>query len=113
MTLLQIHRRRLKSVLQRARTGDGSGVWHYQYHSMIAVVNVMSTFLASLLPSTSIFILYFLERPIARLVAIMVFTAVFSSTLVLFTKARRVDVFAATTALVSPSSLRSECVLKD
>ena len=80
---------------------------------MIAVVNMMSTVLASLLPSTSILILFLLERPIARLAAIMVFTAVFSSTLVLFTKARRVDVFAATTALVFLSSPGSACVLKD
>lgn len=101
------------TVLKGARSADGSGVWHYQYQSMVAVLNGITTLLASLLPSTSIFILYFLKDPVARLIAIMVFTTAFSSTLVLFTKARRVDVFAATTAFVSQSHLSAYFVQDD
>ncbi|KAL8851884.1 MAG: hypothetical protein Q9221_003207 [Calogaya cf. arnoldii] len=80
------------------RDENSSGVWHYQYDSMVAAVNTITTLLSSLLPSASIFALYFLNDPIARLAAIMVFTTLFSSTLCLVTKARRIDVFAATTA---------------
>ncbi|KAL9601210.1 MAG: hypothetical protein Q9179_002939 [Wetmoreana sp. 5 TL-2023] len=88
-----------------AETRDANGVWHYHYNSMIAAVNTISTCLSSLLPSTSIFILYFLQSPVARLTAITVFTTIFSSTLFMITKARRIDVFAATTALVPTLSL--------
>ncbi|KAL8696341.1 MAG: hypothetical protein Q9224_002847 [Gallowayella concinna] len=82
------------------RIREVNGVWHYQFESMVAVINAISTLLSSLLPSTSIFVLYFLQSPVARLAAIMAFTTVFSSTLILVTKARRIDVFAATTAFV-------------
>ncbi|CAO1596970.1 hypothetical protein XANCAGTX0491_000797 [Xanthoria calcicola] len=90
----------------RSRWGKGApatninGVWFYQYDTMVAIINAISTLLSALLPSTSIFVLYFLQSPIARLAAAMVFTTIFSSTLFLITKARRIDVFAATTALV-------------
>lgn len=79
---------------------DSNGVWHYRHDTMMAVLNFFSTVLSSLLPSTSIFALYFLRSPIARLAAIMTFTTIFSLTLLLITKARRIDIFAATTALV-------------
>lgn len=72
---------------------------------MKAAVNAISTLLSALLPSTSIFLLYFLSSPVARLAAIMLFTTVFSSVLSTVTKARRADVFAATTALVVRSLL--------
>lgn len=86
---------------KKAKRTDDNGVWHYQYDTMVVIVNTISTVLLSLLLSASIFTLYFLERrgrPIARLAAIMVFTTIFSSTLCLMTKARRIDIFAATTA---------------
>lgn len=94
-----------EEMVKSAWSRDPNGVWFYQYDSMVAIINAISTLLSSLLPSTSIFILYFVQSPIARLAVIMVFTTVFSSTLVLVTKARRIDVFAATTAYVSHLSL--------
>ncbi|KAL8936837.1 MAG: hypothetical protein Q9216_004722 [Gyalolechia sp. 2 TL-2023] len=94
------------SVLKgkRRHTEDSNGVWHYRYDRMTTILNGISTVLSSLLPSASIFVLYFLQNPVARLAAIMVFTTVFSSTLLLVTKARRFDIFAATTASVIGSS---------
>ncbi|KAL8755121.1 MAG: hypothetical protein Q9184_004894 [Pyrenodesmia sp. 2 TL-2023] len=89
------------TVRKCPRSGESNGVWHYRYEPLVALVNGISTLLSSLLPSASIFTLYFLQRPIARLAAIMVFSTLFSLTLSVMTKARRVDVFAATTASVS------------
>ncbi|KAI4238447.1 MAG: hypothetical protein LQ349_001100 [Xanthoria aureola] len=89
-----------------ARATDINGVWFYHYDTMVTTINAISTLLSALLPSTSIFVLYFLQSPIARLAAAMVFTTIFSSTLFLITKARRIDVFAATTALVFRLSVR-------
>ncbi|KAL8645574.1 MAG: hypothetical protein Q9210_006633 [Variospora velana] len=84
-----------------SRRENPLGVWHYRYDSMRVAVNAISTLLSSLLPSASIFLLYFVENPVARLAAIMVFTTVFSTVLSTFTKARRIDVFAATTAFAA------------
>ena len=55
----------------------------------------LSTFLSSVLPTTAI---YFVKAPLARLAAVMAFTALFSLTLRVVAKARKVEVFVATTA---------------
>lgn len=83
---------------QRASGEDWNGVWHYEEHGLVAAANIISTFLSSVLPTTSILVLYFVKAPLARLAAVMAFTALFSLTLTVVAKARKVDVFAATTA---------------
>ncbi|KAI9716455.1 MAG: hypothetical protein M1812_005350 [Candelaria pacifica] len=75
-----------------------SGLANYQDTHMMTAANVISTILAAMLPTVCIFVLYFVKSPLARLGAIMGFSAAFSSTLAIFTKARRVEVFAATAA---------------
>ena len=64
----------------------------------MVLANSISTVLSSLLPTASILVLYFVEKPLARLALTMLFNALFSLTLATITKARRIDVFAATTA---------------
>lgn len=75
-----------------------NGVWHYKDEGLILFANSISTVLASLLPTASIIALYFVEKPLARLGLTMLFNALFSLTLAAITKARRIDIFAATTA---------------
>ena len=87
--------------LQNKRLSSDSiwnGVWHYDEAGLILIANAISTLLSSLLPTVSILVLYFVKKPLARLAVTMVFTAVFSVTLAMVAKARRIDVFAATTA---------------
>ena len=94
-------RTKTKQSLQNTVLSSNSmwnGVWHYDEAGLIVVANAISTLLSSLLPTTSILVLYFVEKPLARLAVTMVFTAVFSVTLATVAKARRIDVFAATTA---------------
>ncbi|KAL8829366.1 MAG: hypothetical protein Q9191_002053 [Dirinaria sp. TL-2023a] len=86
---------------KKYRSGSGAhwnGVWQYNEETIVRLANAVSTFLSSLLPTTSILVLYFVKKPVARLAATMLFTALFSLTLVTVAKARRIDVFAATTA---------------
>ncbi|KAL9026006.1 MAG: hypothetical protein Q9196_005269, partial [Gyalolechia fulgens] len=62
-------------------TAQWYGVWQYDKEKLGLLANAISTLLASLLPSVSILVLYFLSKPVTRLVAIL-----------------RIEVFAATTA---------------
>ena len=80
---------------------DWNGLWHYEEGAFIAIANAISTVLSSLMPTTSIMVLYFVKNPLARLAMTMVFTTIFSLTLATIAKARRIDVFAATTAYVT------------
>ncbi|KAL8947235.1 MAG: hypothetical protein Q9222_006459 [Ikaeria aurantiellina] len=82
-------------------TGEWYGVYEYEKQKLGAIANVMSTLLASLLPSASILTLYLLTKPITRLVAIMLFSVLFSLVLTFVSTTRRIEVFAATTALAA------------
>lgn len=64
---------------------------------------MLSTILASLLPTMSAFVLYFIRSPIARLGGVVAFTVLFSVVLAVIARARRAECFAATTALVLPN----------
>lgn len=75
-----------------------SGLTEYKDKTLSTFANVLSTMLAAMLPTICIFVLYFVKSPLSRLGAIMAFSAIFSVTLAIFTKARRVEVFAATAA---------------
>ncbi|KAH0539050.1 hypothetical protein FGG08_004396 [Glutinoglossum americanum] len=89
-------------VGQKPVEGDEeSGVIHYADSRLVTTAHLLSIFASSLLPTVSIFVLYFLNSLLARLGAIMVFSFLFSSSLALFTAARRVEVFAATAAFSS------------
>ncbi|MCJ1370041.1 hypothetical protein MMC20_001253, partial [Loxospora ochrophaea] len=77
---------------------DWNGVWHYEDAPFIAVANIVSTVLSSLLPILSILVLDSVRDPRAKLWAIAVFTTLFSLMLATVTNAKRTDVFATTTA---------------
>ncbi|KAB8754758.1 hypothetical protein FH972_026549 [Carpinus fangiana] len=66
-----------------------------------AISHIIGTLIASLLPAACIFALYFIDHVLARLGAIMGFSALFSFTLAIFTRARPVEIFAATAAFAS------------
>jgi hypothetical protein len=75
-----------------------SGFSKYDDARLIATIEVISTVISSLLPISSIIILYFVTSQPARLGIILGYTALFSIALAIFTKARRVEIFAATSA---------------
>ena len=88
------------TIKQPSPTVDWYGVWQYDQRMLETVANAISTLLASLLPSISILVLYFLSKPVTRLVAILLFSVLFSVILSAVSTGRRIEVFAATTAWV-------------
>ncbi|KAL9120490.1 MAG: hypothetical protein Q9187_002954 [Circinaria calcarea] len=77
---------------------DWNGLWHYEEASFVAVANAISTILSSLLPTTSILVLYFVKSSTARVAVTMLFTTLFSLTLATVARAKKTEAFAATTA---------------
>lgn len=63
-----------------------------------ALLSISITVIACLLPISSILILYFISNTGARLSVALSFTAVFALCLALLTGAKRVEIFAATSA---------------
>ncbi|KAI9876633.1 MAG: hypothetical protein M1830_006055 [Pleopsidium flavum] len=74
------------------------GLTEYKDSTVSAVARTISITLAAMLPSVSIFVLYFVTNVLARLGIITAFSGAFSITLAVFTKARKVEIFAATAA---------------
>ena len=78
---------------------------NYNDARLITIIEVISTVVSSLLPISSILILYLVTSLPARLGVILGYTALFSLALIIFTKARRIEIFAATSASVHVESL--------
>jgi hypothetical protein len=75
-----------------------SRVHQYDDVRVNAVTNVLGTIFSSIAPLVSIVVLAFVDRPKARLGLVCAFTLLFSLCLAVATKARRVEIFAATAA---------------
>jgi hypothetical protein len=76
-------------------------LYNYPDGTVALVVNIISTVIAPLLPTVAIFALSFVHAPLVRLGMIMLFTIIFSLTVTLLTRARRVDCFTATAAFAA------------
>jgi len=93
--------KRVKLCEENASSMTLTSLYYYDDSTVRVFVNTLSTILASLLPTVSIFVLYFVHSPLARLGSIVLFTILFSVVLAVIAKARRVDCFAATTAFAA------------
>ncbi|KAJ9639992.1 hypothetical protein H2199_006225 [Coniosporium tulheliwenetii] len=64
-------------------------------------VGTFTTIFGSLLPTASVFALYYIHSTVWRLTFIMLFSCFFSTCLAVFTDARRIETFAGAVALAS------------
>ncbi len=75
-----------------------SNFHHYADAKVEAVTNVLGTMFSSLAPLISIIVLSFITSLKIRLGVVCIFTFLFAGCLAMATKARRVEIFAATAA---------------
>jgi hypothetical protein len=73
-------------------------IFEYDQKRLRSVADGFSTVFSSVLPMVSILVLYNVHDTRMRLGLILLFTSLFAATLVLVSRARRIEVFAATTA---------------
>jgi hypothetical protein len=81
------------------------GIYEYEDSIILTIGSVVSTVVASILPLGSIIILYFIASNGIRLAVIAVLSACFPLSLAVLTKARKFEIFAATSAYVPRTSL--------
>lgn len=79
-----------------------SEIFQYSETRLSAFVGVFGTVLSSILPITSIVVLYFVTNMLVRLGLTVVFTAMFSCCLALVSRAKRVEIFAASSTYECP-----------
>ena len=75
-------------------------IYVYEEKAVIRVADMIGTAISSLLPVLAVIALYSVSEMLTRLGIIALFTVVFALALMVITKAKRVEIFAATAALV-------------
>jgi hypothetical protein len=76
------------------------GIYEYDETMLGSIANIASTVIASMLPLCSVIVLYLVRSNGLRLAIIAVLSACFSLALAVLTNARRIEIFAATSAYV-------------
>jgi hypothetical protein len=89
------HRRKPKCA------GEWDTLSDYDSKVFVAIGNAICMVLSSLIPTASIYALYFLQSTITRLAVIAAMSFVFSFVMTVIVQGRRADVFAATTAFAA------------
>ncbi|KAK4664597.1 uncharacterized protein QC763_512180 [Podospora pseudopauciseta] len=80
----------------------GTGIYIYSESHLQIVIETFVTVVAALLPVLSIVVLYFLgDNNKFKFMALVIFSAIFALALAIMTKAKRVEVFAATAAFAA------------
>ncbi|KAL4791897.1 hypothetical protein BDV19DRAFT_284922 [Aspergillus venezuelensis] len=88
------------------------GTVYYDDEKIKRWTRIVSTIVSSVIPATSMIALYLVKNMIIRLVLIIIYNIAFSVILGFLTKARRVEVFAASTAYVNPNMDLPVVILK-
>jgi hypothetical protein len=84
---------------QKPDAGElGDGIFTYKESLLVTAIGVFTTLIAAILPVLSTVILFFLDSNSLKVGMIVVFSTFFALALVLMTSARKIEVFAATSA---------------
>ncbi|TVY73339.1 hypothetical protein LSUE1_G007480 [Lachnellula suecica] len=91
-----------KLRVSRHRAADEeSNIYVYDEKSVVRAADMIGTAISSLMPILSVVVLYCIRDMLTRLGMIAVFTVLFSVALMATTKAKRIEIFAATAAFAS------------
>lgn len=74
------------------------GAYFYDSRTLFNVVHILATTLAAIFPAITILLLHFVKNTLKRIYITMGLTTLFAFALVVFTKAKRIEIFAATAA---------------
>jgi hypothetical protein len=89
----------IDNSLQKPIPSDSpSEIVNYAEAPLHSAIKIFVTVLASLIPITSILVLYFVSNALDRLAIAVAFTGLFAFCLAVTTRARRVEIFGATSA---------------
>ncbi|KKY17185.1 hypothetical protein UCRPC4_g05678 [Phaeomoniella chlamydospora] len=84
----------------KAHTG-----WDAPTASLERAINIIVVMIASVLPAISIIALFYIQKSIVRLIFILIFSAVFSACMSVFSNADRAGIFSASLALAGVQSV--------
>jgi len=100
--LLPFYHRRLGYRLQKRVDDDALGPYYvYDDKKLVFLGNVLCTILSTMIPSSSILVLYYVQSMLSRLLLIIGFSSLFSLIMGFVAQGRRYEIFAATIAFAA------------
>jgi hypothetical protein len=75
-----------------------TGVWKYNDGKIFTVTNVAAIIVSALLPTSSMLILFCLDKIVVKLAVIFIYTILFALALAIVVRARSIEIFGAATA---------------
>lgn len=101
-SLVPMYHRRLGHLLHKRVDHDALGSFYsYNDKRLVAFGNVLCTFLSTMIPSSSILVLFYVQNTVARLLLIIGFSSLFSLVMGFVAQGRRYEIFAATIAFAA------------
>ncbi|KIW94010.1 uncharacterized protein Z519_05326 [Cladophialophora bantiana CBS 173.52] len=100
--LIPFYRKRVGHRLQRRTDEEALGSYYAYDDKKLAILgNVLCTVLSTMVPSSSILVLYYVKSMLSRLLLIIGFSSLFSLIMGLVAHGRRYEIFAATIAFAA------------
>lgn len=97
--------RRLHDPISVCEAGGEDGgeafLTYYSDSFITSVIDALSTILSSVLPTISALVLFFINDPLMRMIALIICTLLFSTILTVIARAKRAECFAATAAFTA------------
>ncbi|KAN0066946.1 hypothetical protein V8E54_014870 [Elaphomyces granulatus] len=83
------------------RRDPETGVWKYNDGKIFTVTNVAAIIVSALLPTSSMLILFCLDKIVVKLAVIFIYTILFALALAIVVRARSIEIFGAATAFAA------------
>lgn len=97
--------RKVHDPISLCEAGGGKGeetvLTYYSDGTITSVIDALSTILSSVLPTVSALVLFFINDPLMRMIALIICTLLFSTILTVMARAKRTECFAATAAFTA------------
>ena len=84
--------------MRQTRRDLETGVWKYNDGKIFTITNITAIVVSALLPTSSMFILFYIDKIVVKIAVIFIYTILFALALAVIVRARSIEIFGAATA---------------
>jgi hypothetical protein len=84
--------------LRQTRRDLETGVWKYNDGKIFTITNITAIVVSALLPTSSMFILFYIDKIVVKIAVVFIYTILFALALAVIVRVRSIEIFGAATA---------------